>query len=244
MLRFSTRTTQPYRDTQARETSLNLNLNLKTLESPTQMADEPASSFLMKRVKAAKAKAAEQPQQPQQTQITPVAAQTGKQHAVSQPLKPSQPLQSPAKHASATSHTADKPPVSQNEEGTNLELAPAVATSDWDWQVAELFDIHSPNKVALELFRPHLPEIVRKLIAGAKIIGARGHQDRMTIYRMLGAPWTPTASTRGESGQGLDALADRMVRAVTRREGRMTVTLSADVVQEAQQIEGAAAERP
>lgn len=202
------------------------------------MADEPASSFLMKRVKAAKAKAAEIPKL---DQITPVAAQTTTQHAVSQPLKPNQTRQLPAKPTSAKSHTADKPTVSQSEEGTNLDLA---SSATEDQRIVELFDTHSPNKLAFEIFRPHLPEIVRKLISGAMIRGAAGHQDRMTIYRMLGAPWTPTAGLRGESGNTLDSLADRMVKAVTRREGRMTVTLSADVIQEGRQIEGAAIERP
>lgn len=207
------------------------------------MADEPASSFLMKRVKAAKAKAAEQPQQPQ---ITPVAAQPDKQHAVSQPLKPNQPRQLPAKPTSATSHTADKPPVSQSEEGTNLDLAPGLEMTDeeWDRKAIELFDIHSPNKLAFKLAMPMLPTVLRTILKGATLKGSVGYQDRITLFRMLGAPWIPQATSRGESGQGLDALADRMVRAVTRREGRMTVTLSADVIQEAQQIEGAAIERP
>lgn len=207
------------------------------------MADETASSFLMKRAKAAKAKAAETIKPANQT---PVVAPAETQHAVSQPLKPTQTAPRPVKPASARPPAAKSTETTQNEEGTNLDLAPGfeMADEEWDRKAIELFDVHSPNKLAFKLAMPMLPTVLRTILKGATLKGSVGYQDRITLFRMLGAPWIPQATSRGESGQGLDALADRMVRAVTRREGRMTVTLSADVVQEAQQIEGSAVERP
>jgi len=203
------------------------------------MADETASSFLMKRAKAAKAKAAELPQK---TQISPVGSPDRTQHAVSQPLRADQTLQLPANPAPQPqpqrSTAAESANLVRNEEGTNLDLAGAVANEDWDRKAIELFDTHSPNKLAFRLALPMLPTVLRTILAGACRSGSVGYQDRVTLFRMLGAPWIPQATSRGESGQGLDALADRMVRAVTRREGRMTVTLSADLAEEAPTIAG------
>jgi hypothetical protein len=92
-----------------------------------------------------------------------------------------------------------------------------------DARIVELIRQHAPNTAAFEVFRPHRPKVIRGIILGAQIVGLRGHQDRMTMFRMMGLPWTTGAAFgRGQaSGGDMDAMADRIARAVTRREGRL-----------------------
>lgn len=198
------------------------------------MADD-TSSFLMNRAKAAKARATSKPQtvgKPPRVELEPVAT------ASSAAPKPEQKTNRRSKPADQRTGSP-KSDASANESENALREPAAAEISPLalqDAQVIELFRQHSPNSAAFELFRPSLPAIVRTLISGAQIRGAPGHQDRMTIFRMLGAPWTPTAGLRGETGNNLDALADRLVSAVARRERRLlgppSVTLDAEFTEE------------
>jgi hypothetical protein len=106
-----------------------------------------------------------------------------------------------------------------------------------DRQVVERFAKHSTNADVLDILRPGLTALVATIISGALIPGRGGYNDRMTLFRMLGLPWTPNASVQGKSNNQIDALADRFVRAVSRAEarlsGRLPVTQDAELVLEA-----------
>jgi hypothetical protein len=101
-------------------------------------------------------------------------------------------------------------------------------------QVLALFEVHSANRQAFEVLRPDLPAIFRTLVAGAKIPGHAGNQDRQTILRILGAPWTLGASDKSERAQNLDELTNRIVKAIATREQRMVGrTIEAELVEDA-----------
>jgi hypothetical protein len=205
------------------------------------MSDEPATSFLRNRVKKAKqaaatssakhhfatdglhaptssnqqsAELAQQPNQPHEPQAQPQAI--------------SKPDSQPALPISETDHPNAKPPTTKKTASvsralkTDDQLAPAEPTyNERDALMLDLLQQHAPNKLAFEYFEPDLRGIMEGLILGAQIVGIRGHQDRMTVFRMMGLPWTPSVSQfRAETG-GLEAMADRIARAVTRREGRL-----------------------
>jgi hypothetical protein len=106
----------------------------------------------------------------------------------------------------------------------------------------ELFRTHSPNTPAFEIAKPFLPAVFAGIIQGATLKGSAGVADRHTLFRILGAPWTPSSSQRGEIANNLDALADRLIRAVSRREqralGREPVTIDVDANGEAQPSAG------
>jgi hypothetical protein len=113
-----------------------------------------------------------------------------------------------------------------------------------------LFETHAKDSAVLELLRPALPALLDTIIAGALIRGTQGFQDRMTVFRMLGLPWTQTASTKHDLAQSDDAFANRLVRAVSRVEGKVrhaTVTVDVSYEDEDRQpatIEGESAYSP
>jgi len=190
--------------------------------------DKPSTSFLMARAKAAKARATEKP--------SPVA---NKQPAATEIRKPPQPQNRPTPQPAKPNRRTATPNSEPNRaigETTEHESAKPVSTGPDEERILALFSQHSPNGLAFEIAKPHLPDVMRAILHGAKVRGPAGHQDRMTLFRMLGAPWTPTAQLRSEQGQNLDAFADRLVAAVARRErillGRSPVTVDATFTEE------------
>lgn len=79
---------------------------------------------------------------------------------------------------------------------------------------------------------PYLPQVVATIMRGALIVGPAGHPDRMTLFRMLGLPWTPHSKEAGRSGEMDATSAQRMSAAIGRIERRLSghapVTLDAD----------------
>jgi hypothetical protein len=91
-----------------------------------------------------------------------------------------------------------------------------------------LFETHAKDTAALELLRPALPALLDTIVSGAMVRGTQGFQDRMTLFRMLRVPWTPTMTDRGDAKQTDEGFANRLVRAASRVEGRLrhaTVTV-------------------
>ena len=58
-------------------------------------------------------------------------------------------------------------------------------------QLVEFFRIHSPNLAAFEIAAPMLPAVMAAILTGATTCGPQGYQDRMTLFRMLGARQRP-----------------------------------------------------
>ncbi len=113
--------------------------------------------------------------------------------------------------------------------GDHLGRVLEVAMQLDDLEVIDLWRTHSPNQAAFTVISPFIPNIMATIISGAMIRGAQGMGDRMTLFRMLGAPWTPTTSSRGETGQQVEALADRFVRAVARKERMLSSGRVSDI---------------
>ena len=84
-----------------------------------------------------------------------------------------------------------------------------------------LFETHAKDTAALDLLRPALPALLETIVAGALVRGTQGFQDRMTLFRMLRVPWTPTMTDRSDAKQADDGFSNRLVRAVNRVEGRL-----------------------
>jgi hypothetical protein len=106
-----------------------------------------------------------------------------------------------------------------------------------DRQLLELFTTYSTNAAMLDIVRAGLPDLMAALVSSAMIPGRGGYNDRMTLFRMLGVPWTTNASRLGGPSNQVDALANRFVRAISRAEsrlsGRLPVTQDAELVLEA-----------
>ena len=89
----------------------------------------------------------------------------------------------------------------------------------------------SPNGPAFSLIEPHLPQILSAIIKGSLVPGPGGHSDRMTLFRMIGVPWTPSGRTSQASDLDTSS-ASRLTAALARIEnrlsGRMPVTLDAE----------------
>jgi hypothetical protein len=91
-----------------------------------------------------------------------------------------------------------------------------------DRQLLKLFTTYSTNAAMLDIVRAGLPDLMAMIVNSAMIPGRGGYNDRMTLFRMLGVPWTPNASSRGEANNQVDALANRFVRAISRAESRLS----------------------
>lgn len=209
------------------------------------------SAFLQAAVDKAKAKAKATQASMATSKGEPTAASTVPQHAqppLSAPQSPSQHPKQPEKQPNTTKPTKVKtirksPPDSARE---GVSLLPAAVTTLLDpIEAIEFFRTHSTNTAAFDLLAPHLPAMMTTIISGAMIRGTAGYQDRMTVMRMLGAPFTPSSSTRGDLGQQVEALTDRFSKAVSRVERRLSgpkpVTVDADYTLEpALQAENAA----
>jgi hypothetical protein len=126
-------------------------------------------------------------------------------------------------------------PVSSDVKKTAHSVLAAVSGSDEDlavdrMAVMELVRTHAKDANALAILEPHMPEIIDTVIQGAKVRGNPGFNDRMTVFRMLGLPWTQTSSTKQEATQNEDGFANRLVRAVSRVEGKVRhATVTVDV---------------
>jgi hypothetical protein len=188
-------------------------------------ASEPAApSFLMARVKAAKEKARNHPllaPPPAQQDAVQVRQQSPASTAV-EALDP-KPIAAAA--GKATAAAVIRGTLARETDGP-LDAQAALA----------LFETHAKDTAALDLLRPVLPAVLETIVAGALVRGTQGFQDRMTLFRMMRVPWTPTMTERGDAKQTDEVFANRLVRAATRVEGRLrraTVTFEMDEPQEA-----------
>jgi hypothetical protein len=111
-----------------------------------------------------------------------------------------------------------------------------------DRQVLELFTTYSTNAAMLDIVRAGLPDLMAAIVSSAMVPGRGGYNDRMALFRMMGVPWTPHASSRGEANNQVDALANRFVRAISRVESRLSGRLP--VAQDAVLVLEAATEPP
>ena len=88
---------------------------------------------------------------------------------------------------------------------------------------------------AFALLEPHLPAVLSAIIKGSQVAGAGGHADRMTLFRILGLPWTP-AVRAAQAGELDTSSTNRLTAALNRVErrlaGRDPVTIDAEVVPE------------
>jgi pyruvate/2-oxoglutarate dehydrogenase complex dihydrolipoamide acyltransferase (E2) component len=106
------------------------------------------------------------------------------------------------------------------------------------------------DPATVELLAEHMPAIVAATLVGAKVPGLKGNADRMTVFRIMGLPWTPAAKAFGAASPveaSADA-ADRLTAALNRVERRISmgapgpghnpVTVDADLVEDALPVRG------
>lgn len=214
------------------------------------VSDPQMPSFIRQQAEKARARAqaAQQALQPPTNRnLDPLDVQQHTQQTQASPELPAQALKEakkatkPPKQTKA--NTKGKAPPDRSLDGANLSSS--VTRLLDPIEALEFWRTHSTNTPAFDLFAPHLPAMMTTIISGSLIRGPAGYQDRMTVMRMLGAPFTPSSSQRGEAAQQVEALSERFLRAVTRVErklvGHKSVTVDAEYTLEpAPQAEKAA----
>jgi hypothetical protein len=179
-----------------------------TMPASNDATRPQAPAFLMAKVKVAKERARSQ-----------------------RPAAPTSSHQDAAQGSPQPPIAAGKEPHPKRTASTRGNVAAAILAPDvlpreidgtFDAQAAlALFETHAKDTAALDLLRPVLPAVLDTIVAGALVRGTSGFQDRMTLFRMLGVPWTQTSSSKQDRAQGDDGFANRMVRAISRVEGRV-----------------------
>jgi uncharacterized protein (DUF2267 family) len=137
--------------------------------------------------------------------------------------KPAPPPSSPAKH-DPTPHNTTKPAKQArggNRSGRRRATNPVAAAADTFEALADRVAEESADQAAAQIVRPHLPEVLRALVVGASVPGSAGVADRSLLLRIMRHS-SSTAREQAQAARQLgQALGDRLVSAMSKRDGAM-----------------------
>jgi hypothetical protein len=133
-------------------------------------------------------------------------------------LAAAQAVAKPAKSAKAGK--ADQTRVKEVADDFGGDLGPLSETlsdDDWSERIKTLVRAHSTaGPELMAVVGPHLPAIIKAMIANAQTCGTAGAQDRMRIFRAIGLPLGDTGDRKG--GGTMIIIQQRLTRAVSRYE--------------------------